>query len=52
MILPHTNREAWQVSLRIDIRLVLAAARTKIILYDLLTKMLGVLGWDNGDQSR
>jgi hypothetical protein len=33
---------------RIDIRLVLTAEQAKIILNDLVTKILGIFGWDNG----
>jgi hypothetical protein len=35
---------------RIDIRLVLTTEQAKIILNDLVPKMLGMFGWDNGSQ--
>jgi predicted HicB family RNase H-like nuclease len=34
---------------RIDIRLVLTAAQAKIILNDLVTKILRIFGWDDGN---
>ena len=34
---------------RIDIRLVLTAEQAKIILNDLVTKILRIFGWDNGN---
>jgi hypothetical protein len=34
---------------RIDIRLVLTAEQVKIILNDLVIKILRIFGWDNGN---
>jgi len=34
---------------RIDISLILTAEQAKTILNDLVTKIFGILGWDNGN---